>query len=253
VALAQANVSAAQANLADSITEYQAVIGYLPGALTDPESVAAYLPKTEEEAEQLALKNNPIVKSALCDVEARNAQHRSAKSQLYPSLDLALNYTWQKDVDITGSREEFLGMATITFNILNGGWNKARLEQTRNEIYEAEEISANARRQTLQSIRLSWEANRTATDRVRYLEEYAKAAGQTADAFAIQWNIGRRTMFDLLDTQAEQINAKASLVNSVYDRMYSEYRILNGISLLLPTLGLRLPGQGFEMSAGNIP
>lgn len=254
VALAQSNVAAAQANLTDSSTEYQAVIGHLPGDLVKPGFAGAALPKTLEEAEQLAVENNPTLKSAKADVEARNSQHETAKSQLYPSLDVALDYKWQKDTEnIPGRRENFLAMATISFNILNGGWNKARLGQTTYEIYEAQEIAENTKRQTVQSIRLSWEANRTATERVAFLEEYVKAGGQTAEAFAAQWNIGRRTMFDLLDTQAEHINARASLVNAKYDMMYSEYRILNGMSRLIPYLGLQLSDQGLVVTANTAP
>jgi len=244
MSLAQSNAVAAQANLSDSFTDYQAVIGHLPGNLVKPEPVGPTLPKTLEEAEKLAIKNNPTLKSALSDVEARNKQHETAKSQLYPSLDVALDYRWRKDAEnFPGRREDFLAMATISFNILNGGWNRARLGQTTYEIYEAQEISENTKRQTVQSIRLSWEANQTATERLAFLEEYVKSAGQTADAFTSQWNIGRRTMFDLLDTQAEYINAKASLVNAKYDKLYSEYRILNGMSQLIPYLGLQLPDQ----------
>lgn len=253
VALAQSNVVAAQANLSDSNTDYQAVIGHLPGNLIKPEPVGSALPKTIEEAEQLAMQNNPTLKSAKADVDARNAQHETAKSQLYPSLDVALDYKWRKDVDLPGRREDFLAMATISFNILNGGWNKARLGQTTYEVYEAQEISENTKRQTIQSTRLSWEANKTATERVAFLEDYVKAAGQTADAFAAQWNIGRRTMFDLLDTQAEHINARASLVNAKYDKMYSEYRILNNMSQLIPFLGLQLPDQSLAVTAKKAP
>lgn len=255
VALAQSNLAAAQANLSDSLAGYQAVIGYLPGELSDPSSVEALLPRSKEEAEELAVQGNQALKSADSGVKERTAQHETAKSQLYPSLDLALDYRWQKDNDIfPGRREEFLGTASITFNILNGGWNKARLGQTRSEIYEAQEIFENTRRQTVQSMRLSWEANRSAQERVKFLDEYVKAAGQTADAFAAQWSIGRRTMFDLLDTQAEMLNAKASLVNAQYDQRYAEYRILNGMSRLLPTFGLQPPdATGKVTTAGITP
>ena len=253
-ALAESNVFAAQANATDSITEYQAVIGHMPGELTNPEPVGPALPKTMEEFEQLAVQNNPTLKSAKADVEARNAQHNAAKSLFYPSLDVALDYKWRKDTDnIPGRSEGFLAMATISFNILNGGLNKARLGQTQYEIYEAQEISDNTKRQVIQSIRLSWEAHKSATERVRYLEEYVKAAGQTADSFTAQWNIGRRTMFDLLDTQAEYINAKASLVNATYDKMYAEYRILNGMAQLIPFLGLQMPEQNSVVTAKNTP
>jgi adhesin transport system outer membrane protein len=251
VALAKSNLSAAQANMLDASTDYQAIIGYLPGELVMPESVGSAIPATMEEAEKLALKNNPTINSSKADLDARNKQKETAKSQLYPSFDIALDYRSQWDLNNNpGKEQSFTAMALVSFNIFNGGWNKARIGQTTYEIHEAEEISRNAMKQTVQSVRLSWESNKSATERVAYLEEYVKAAGQTADAFTAQWNIGRRSMFDLLDTQAEYINAKVRLLEARYDKMYSEYRILNGMGKLIPALGLPLPEQGL-VTASN--
>lgn len=243
LALAEANQVAAKANLADGKTDYLAVIGHMPGNIIKPDNADSTLPGTLEEAEQIAVNNNPVLKSAKADVEARNAQYNTAKSQFYPSIDVALDYSWKNDVNIDslGKREGFLAMATISYNILNGGWNKARLAQTSLEIHEAEEIADNTKREVTQAVRLSWEAYLASKERVTFLEDYVKSAGQTAESFAAQWNIGRRTMFDLLDVQAEYINAKASLVNAKYDKMYSEYRVLTGISRFIQFLGLELP------------
>lgn len=250
VALAKSNLAAAQANLLDASTDYQATIGYLPGELVMPESVASAIPATVEEAENLALKNNPTIKSSKADLEARNKQYETAKSQLYPSFDIAIDYKYQWDLNNNpGKEENFSAMALVSFNVFNGGWNRARIGQTTYEVNEAEEISRNTMKQTVQSVRLSWESNKVSSERVTYLEEYVKSAGQTADAFAAQWNIGRRTMFDLLDTQAEFINAKVSLLNAKFDKMYSEYRILNGMGKLIPSLGLPLPEQGLVTAA----
>lgn len=249
VALAKSNLSAAQANLIDASTDYQATIGYLPGDLVMPESAGFALPSSLEEAEKQALGNNPTVKSAKADLEARNKQYETAVSQLYPSFDVSLDYRWKYDMDNNvGHERDYMVLGLISFNIFNGGWNRARIGQTTYEVHEAEEIARNTSRQTVQSVRLSWESNKVATERVAYLEEYVKAAGQTAEAFTAQWNIGRRTMFDLLDTQAEYINARASLLNAKFDRMYSEYRILNSMGKLLPSLGLPLPEQGLVAS-----
>jgi adhesin transport system outer membrane protein len=123
------------------------------------------------------------------------------------------------------------------------------LGQTALEVNEAEEIYGSVQRQVVQSVRLSWEANKAATERVAFLDGYARSAGSTAGAFSEQWNIGRRTMFDLLDTQAEHINAKASLVNATYDKQYAEYRVLAAMSQLNAFLGVPLPEKSRIASA----
>jgi outer membrane protein TolC len=48
-------------------------------------------------------------------------------------------------------------------------------------------------------------------------------------------------MFDVLDIEAELINAKIDLVNARYDKTYSQYRVLSGMGKLINTLGLQWP------------
>lgn len=242
LALAQSNVVVTAANLRDARTDYQAVVGRLPENLVVPTPIGSPLPASLDDAEQLALKNYPIVKSAKADLEARKAQYEVAKRLLSPSFDLAADYNWTDDVGTTiGRRDYFAASAVVSMNFFNGLRNQGRIKETMYLINEAEEILNNTQRQTVQSIRLSWEAYKAASERVTYLEEYAKATEATAAAFNAQWNIGRRTMFDLLDTQAEAINAKSDLARAKYDRLYAEYRILSGMGKLVHSLGLQWP------------
>ncbi len=243
LALAQSNVVVTTANIADAKTDYQAVIGRLPEDLVKAAPMDSTIPGSMDEAEQLAVKNYPILKSARADLEARQAQYETAKRINYPSLDVAVDYKWQTDVDYPHSQEDLLANAVLRFNIFNGLRNKARIAETLHLISEANEILNNTQRQVVQSVRLSWEAYMAAKERVTYLEEYVKSTGLTAEAFAAQWNIGRRTMFDLLDTQAEYITAKSSLVSANYDKMYAEYRVLSGMGKLIETLGLQWPDE----------
>jgi len=244
LALAQSNIIVTKANVEDAKTDYQNVIGTLPGELEKPESVEPSIPATMEEAEQAAIKNYPILKSAKADVEAREKQHETAKRINFPKLDVAVDYTWQDDTQTADPykyQEDLTAMATLSFNIFNGFKDKARISETRYLINEAEEIMNSTQRQVVQSIRLSYEAYLAAQDRVKKLEDYVKASKLTADAFTAQWSIGRRTMFDVLDTQAEYINAKQDLVKAQYEKMYAEYRVLTGMGILAKTMGVQWP------------
>lgn len=242
LALAQSNMVVTKTNIVDAQTDYLAVIGHLPEDLKIPQ-VGGDIPVSMDEAEKLALQDYPIVKSARSDVEAREAQYEVAKRIMYPKLDIALDYKWQTDVQLPRRTEDIIGTAVMSFNIFNGFRNKARVEETLQAISEAKEILNNTQRETLQAVRLSWEAYKTAQERIVYLEEYVKATGLTAEAFDKQWTIGRRTMFDVLDTQAEHINAKSDLVRAKYDKMYSEHRVLSGIGKLVKALGLQWPDE----------
>ena len=245
LALAQSNMVVTSANIIDAKTDYQAVTGFMPDDLIKPQPVGSAIPASMEEAEQQAVKNHPILKSAKADLEARVAQHEVAKRTSYPSIDLAADYKWDNDTAAIpqGYKEDFAATAMVSFNIFNGWWYKARIDETALLVNEAQKILSNTRRQIVQSIRLSWESHKAAAERLTPLEEYVNSTGLTAEAFAAQWNIGRRTMFDVLDTQAEYINAKANLVNAHYDKMIAEYRILSGMGVLVHTLGLQWPDE----------
>jgi adhesin transport system outer membrane protein len=249
LALAQSNVVIAATNTMDAKTAYLAAVGRLPGTLIKPESVDSVIPESIEAAEQLAMRGYPVLKSAQADLDARIAQYKTAKSQIFPTFDLSVDYGWQNDVNITGYQERLSATASVNFDIFNGWYTDARISQTAQQIREAEAIRNNTKRQIIQSVRLSWEAYKAAQEKVVYLEEYVKAAGLTAEAFAAQWNIGRRTMFDLLDTQAEYISAKSSLANAQYDKLYAEYRIMNSVGKLVHTFGLQWPEQSRVVTA----
>jgi len=65
-----------------------------------------------------------------------------------------------------------------------------------------------------------------------------QSTSATAEVFTKQWNIGKRTMLDVLDTEAEVVNAKKYLITAKYDGTYAQCRILNGTGILVHALGL---------------
>jgi len=251
LALAESDVVVSRANVADAQTDYQFVVGQLPEDLLTPHSVDDVMPASMEEAQQLAVNNYPILKSAQADVQAREAQNVVAKSNYYPKLDIAVDQKWEDDVDIIGDQEELSATAIVRFNIFNGFNDKARIAETCYLVKEAREIRNNTQRQIVESIRLSWVAYQSAQNRITYLQNYVKATGATAEAFSKQWNIGRRTMFDVLDIEAELINAKIDLVNAQYDKTYAQYRILSGVGSLVHTLGLQWPAESVVEEEGQ--
>jgi adhesin transport system outer membrane protein len=243
LALAESDVVLSEANLADAETDYQFVIGLTPDNLLKPQPFDSVMPASLQEAQGMALENHPTLKSAQADLEARQAQYIVAQSNYYPQVDIVVDQTWQDDVDISGYQEELSASAFLRFNIFNGFSDKARIAETNYLVSEAREIQNNTRRQIIEAIRLSWVAYQSAQNRIAYLENYVKSTGATAEAFSKQWNIGRRSMFDVLDLEAELINAKIDLVNAQYDRTYAQYRILSRMGRLVHTLGLQWPSE----------
>ena len=237
LALAESNLIVTEANIENARTDYKAVIGYLPVSPVKPEPFYAEIPTTLQEAEKMALDNHPTLKSAKADVEARKFQHKTVKALAYPSLDVSAEYTWGNEINGPSAfykyQDYFQANATLTFNIFNGFTQQARIKETPYLINEAEEIAKKTELQTIQSIRLSYEAYMADQRRIKQLEQYVTSTGKAADAFISQWSIGRRTLFDVLDTSAEKITAKKDFINAQYDKMYDSYRVLSGLGKLV--------------------
>ena len=246
-ALAKSNLVVTQANIENARTDYQAVMGYLPVSPVKPEPFDAEIPATMQEAEKMALDNHPTLKSAMADLEARKFQYKSAKALVYPKLDVSAQYIWGSNINgplgTYNYQDYFQAYATLSFNIFNGFNNQARIKETLYSINEAEEIAKKTERQTIQSIHLSYDSYTADQRRIKLLEQYVMSTGMTADAYISQWSIGRRTLFDVLDTSAEKITAKKDFINAQYDEMYDSYRILSGLGKLVHTLGLQWPEE----------
>ncbi len=244
IRLAESNVEVATQNLIDARTTYEAVVGHPPENLTRPADPGELLPVSLEEARQQALDNHPQLKSASADLDARKAQDEVAKSPFMPIVDLELDQIWEDETNYSYNRREDLrGMVRLRYNLFNGWKDQARKAETVELINEAREIRNHTHRQVLESIRLSWQAYRSLTARLAYLKERIHYAANTAKAYHQQWNIGKRTLLDVLDSEAERIDAAKQYINADYDSLYAKYRVLNSTGRLVRALDLKWPEE----------
>lgn len=244
--LAESNLILAKTNFLDAETNYQAVIGHMPQKLTMPESFDDLLPESKELASHQAVSAHPQLKSAKADLEARHAQDEVAKSPFMPTIDLEVDRIWTDDIGYTyDTRDNLIGMVRLRYNFFQGWNDTARKAETIELINEAREIRNHTQRQVVESIRLSWMAYQASKKRIEYQKLRVTATQNTAAAYTEQWNIGSTTLLDVLDSEAERIDAQQDYVNAIYDRHYSQYRILNGMGTLVHALHLEWPKESF--------
>ncbi|BHH85448.1 TolC family outer membrane protein [Desulforhopalus sp. 52FAK] len=239
LALAESNVVVTNTNLLDSKSNYLSVVGHLPGSLQRPADVDDQMPGNLDEAVRRAEEEHPTLQSAIADLEAREEQHEVAASPYYPTIDIEVDQTWEEEVDGTEEREESTrAMLRLRYNLFNGFEDQARKAETLQLISEAREIKNNTQRQVVESTRLSWMAYQSVLDRKVYLEQHAESTKATARTYTQQFNIGKRSLLDVLDTEAEAITAQKDVINAIYDGLYSQFRILNSMGGLVHGLGL---------------
>lgn len=241
LALAHSNMVSAQSNLLDAQTNFYRVTGLLPplDQVAMP-AVVQPVPESLETAEAQALDAHPTLRSADADVESAVAQYQASESVFWPRLQIEADKRWDEDIDgIEGESEDLIVALRMTYNLYNGGGDGARRKQTAHLLEEARDIRNNTQRQVVESLRLSWSAHQTIREQLRYLEMHVRASTDTKIAYRKQFNIGRRTLLDLLNTENEVVDSKRTLINANYDRLFSQYRIFNSMGQLLRELGNR--------------
>jgi adhesin transport system outer membrane protein len=70
------------------------------------------------------------------------------------------------------------------------------------------------------------------------LKEHVLYSKEAKALYHEQYNVGRRSLVDLLNSQVEAFNAQKALISAQYDEIAAEYRILNSMGILTQTLGL---------------
>lgn len=206
VALAQANLVAEQNNLVDAGTEYLRIVGSTAESLTEPESPLSMIPATLDEAIDQAIGNHPTLKSAEADIESANAQHDTAQSPFFPRVDFELGTTADNNIDgVSGHNNDTTAMFRLRYNLLNGGKDKARRQETAHLINQAAEIRNNTRRQVEQSMRLSWSALQTVNNQMGYFQQHVESSEKSRDAYQQQFSLGQRTLLDLLDSEMRSL------------------------------------------------
>jgi adhesin transport system outer membrane protein len=252
LARAEANLVAARNNVKEAEAAYIRVVGVPPETVERPAGAEAALPSTVEQAISSGLNNHPTLKSSLADVDAALAQHEASKHAFYPRFDIEVGRTWNEDWDgREGEDEDLTAMLRMRWNLFNGGADTARKQQTAHLINEAKEISNNTQRQVEESLRLSWTAYQSTKDQRDYLQKHVEATKRTREAYTKQFNIGQRTLLDVLDTENEVFEASRAFVTADYTNLFAQYRLLVGMGTFFETLGMELPAEATPLAANT--
>ncbi|MCF1428469.1 MAG: TolC family outer membrane protein [Shewanella sp.] len=251
LARANANVIAAHNNLYDTISEYKNVTGQAPKEVIIPVADEDMLPSTLAQTLLLAQENHPVLKSASQDIEAAQSEQTAAKSSFYPTINIELSGNWNNDLngengrsfnsDVGGHSNDLQAMIRMRYNLFSGGGDAAKHRETSYRIAEAKEIRERAHRQINEGANLAWNAYELLPEQKLFIREHVVAAKETQLAYAQQFNLGQRSLLDLLDTENELFEARKDYLRAEFDELLAQYRVLNATGQLLNSLRVSRP------------
>lgn len=234
LALAESQVIASEANYFNARVRYIRVVGEMPADdMVMPESFASELPINIEQAIDTTLKNNPSLQSATADVKAANAQRKVARSGYHPQLDLVFEQTWDENLDgVEGDNDAYSLMLKLKYNLFNGGGDTARSRQAAFRVNESKALQDKTRREAIENLNIAWTNYKAVRNQLIYLKQHVNASVKTQEAYDQQFNLGRRTLLDLLDARHELFQANRAYTSAQYDSLYQQYRVLAVMGML---------------------
>ncbi|WP_414645125.1 TolC family outer membrane protein [Bradyrhizobium sp.] len=240
-----ADLNAAEVALAVSQATYAQVIGNPPSQLRAAEVVDRYLPKSREDATTMAIRQHPAVMAAGFDVDVASTNIRVAEGTLLPSASVQGSASKSRNNDPTVgtlAEDQASIVANVTVPIYDGGQAAAQTRQAKEITAQSRLVLDQVRNQARTAAVSAWVANEGAKIAVSASESEVKAATVALQGVQREAAGGQRTTVDVLNSQADLIQAKARLIGALRDRVIASYTLLSAVGHLdVKTLSLNTP------------
>jgi adhesin transport system outer membrane protein len=250
VALAESNLTTEVSNLHDVTARYVRVVGEAPAAKLPPAppfSVA--IPSSPGEAMAAALRNNAAVNAAIENLRSARELVTERRSALQPRVEARVRGGAGHNFDGTTSQTQD-GTAQIVLNwtLYDGGANQARIRQQQRVVDQAADERDKACRDVRQTASIAYNDTRKLQEQLAALDRNVLAIEKARDAYRQQFDIGQRSLLDLLNAENELYTARRAYANAQYDLEVARLRTLASMQKLTTQLGLARLDVGPEVA-----
>lgn len=240
LALAEANLLTETTNLFDVSARFQRLVGELPpDNLNEVMLTGDGLAGSADQVLDTAYKQNPNILSAIENIIAFEKSVSGRKAPFMPRLDLQ----GRKILDVNGaSRNSTLAADTLevtaSWNIFNGFTDKSNLDSSVETLNRAHDLRDKACIDTRQQVSIAYNNIKQLTEQVSYRKQHQDSIENARQAYRKQYDIGQRTLLDLLDTENEYFQSRRNFTNAEMDLSTAYARTYAGQGLLLSKLGV---------------
>ncbi len=242
---AEAQEAAVRESLATAETNYRQIVGDFPQPdIQIPVAPRELLESSVEQEVKQALTHSPTIDIKEADVNVADAEREAAKSSFYPKVDFQAGAKVGDNLDgVEGRTQSGSALVIANWNLYRGGGDVARSREFVYRFAQAKDERNAAARAIEQDVRQTWASMVSAADRAAAFRKQADANGMVVEAYKDQFNLDRRTLLDVLDSQNEWFVSRSNAINNGYLEMFAVYRLIALRGDLLPTLGVSYPGE----------
>ena len=241
LSLALANLEAAKSQVMSANADYFREVGHYPGPQLSFHTGLIPLPDNEQALIEKVLSEHPFLRSKLKALEAKAFQEKASDSSNLPSLFLESGASWNANIDaVPGRNSDAYVMLRMRYDLYSGGADRAAQRQTRHATQQVRYELDDLRRELQREASNAWFSYQSNSKRVSFLQDYVESAQTTKVAYDKQFNIGQRSLIDLLDAENELLRAKVQLHEAQENLALAKYQILNLQGNLLSVFNMAL-------------
>lgn len=233
---ARAQLLAAEAQYKSSVAVYVQIIGQAPENLQKPGPTRKGMPSSSTAAVQAGLREHPFILSSQYSVDAAGFNVKSLEGALLPNVSLSGSVTHFDRGTTIGSLS-----ANLNVPIYQGGRVSAQVRQAKESLGQARILVDSARREVEQNVVTDWAQLEASNASIAANIAQVQAAQLALKGTVEERNVGQATQLDVLEVQANVLNAQENLAQSQRDAVVASYSLLSSMGrLTVPRLGLRV-------------
>lgn len=246
LSLARSNLLTEVANLQSVTARYQRLVGQLPAEELQPYEVpAARVPGELGLVLRNVYANNPALYAAFENTEVTQAALRETKANRYPTLELGMrhgtyknNNSFDNRTDPSSYGDESIIELRARYNLYRGGSDRAAERAAWQRISQAESLRDKTCVDLRQTATIAFGDVLNLQGRLASLEQHRTASAAVLVAYREQFDIGRRSLLDVLDSENEAFQAERAYTNGRYDLQIARLYTLHSMGELMNTLSL---------------
>jgi adhesin transport system outer membrane protein len=254
---AKAQLAEFRVSLEDARAKYRKVVGLEPVNLRFPGPLGG-MPGSRDEALAIAVRFNPTIQAAQSDVDAAKEAFRVTDGSFVPKFYLEGRATHYDNsfpyVAAPGlpsvTHEDYSGKVVMSWDIFRGGQDVWARSEKAERFTEATAAHARLQRDALESIDKAWAARTVTATRIAALKRQLDADRKTIAAFQKEYELGQRSLIDLLNAQNQYFNAAVSLTSSRGVVVFADYQLLAAMGTLLEYLKSPPPVDAAPLDIG---
>lgn len=240
LSLAESNLLTEVSNLHDVSARYLRLVGEMP-----PEAMPEFgaslraepLPASVQEALRGAFNTNPALNAAIENVRAGQSLVEVRRAANQPRVDLRARQSVDQNLNgLDGHSRDSVVEVVLSYNLFRGGADQARIRQAAEGLNQAKDLREKACRDLRQTLSIAFNDSHRLVEQLRYLDQHQLSIEKAREAYRRQFDIGQRSLLDLLDTENEYFQARRAYVNASYDLITAQARTLTGMGQLMSAL-----------------